>query len=269
MRQWRLICDDPMNGAANMAADEAILRTVANSDSPPTLRLYGWEPFCLSLGYGQRSGDADLERLQSYGWDIVRRPTGGRAILHGDELTYSVSLSEDHPLAKGGIIETYLRLSRALLMAMEKLGLGVIADPDGDTSSAKGPVCFEVPSRYEITVGGKKLIGSAQMRRHRGVLQHGTIPLYGDIARICDALSYENDSERELARIQVRERAATLESAGLVEVTWRQVAEALIESFSETLDIELINGELSSQELDLADRLYREMYTHDDWTFKR
>jgi lipoate-protein ligase A len=269
MRQWRLICDEPMDGAANMSADEAILRTVAVGGALPTLRLYAWEPFCLSLGYGQRSSDADFERLQLHGWDIVRRPTGGRAILHGDELTYSVSLPEDHPLAMGGIIETYLRLSRALLLAMEKLGLGVIADPDGDTSSVKGPVCFEVPSRYEITVGGKKLIGSAQMRRHRGVLQHGTIPLYGDIARICDALVYDSDVEREAARVQVRERAATLESAGLVDMTWGQVAAALITSFSETLDIELVNGDLSPQELALADQLYRETYTHDDWTFKR
>jgi lipoate-protein ligase A len=269
MRQWRLIYDQPMNGAANMAADEAIMRSVAAGEQPPTIRLYAWEPFCISLGFGQRARDVDIERLEAHEWEVVRRPTGGRAILHGDELTYSVSLAEDHPIAAGGIVETYLRLSKGLLRAMEQLGLNVLADAEGDTESEKGPVCFEVPSKYEITVGGKKLIGSAQLRRRSGVLQHGTIPLYGDIARICDALVYENEDEREKARIQVRERAATLESAGLVGISWDMAAKALAKSFSETLDIELVEGELSEREIAAADKLYKEVYASAEWTFKR
>jgi lipoyl(octanoyl) transferase len=269
MRQWRLIVDKPMNGAANMAADEAILRMVATGDSPPTLRLYAWEPFCLSLGYGQRARDVDLERMGGYGWEIVRRPTGGRAILHGDELTYSVSLPGSHALASGGIIDTYLRLSRALLGAMAALGLQVMADPDGDTGSVKGPVCFEVPSKYEITIGGKKLIGSAQMRRHGGVLQHGTIPLEGDIGRIVDALAYPDANARESARQQVRARAATLAGVGLAGVMWDDVAAALASSFTDTLQIELEPGEMSEAEFALADELYRKTYDTSAWTFKR
>src|SRR6185295_7261954 len=95
MRQWRLIYDLPTTGAANMAADEAVLQAVSAGESMPTLRLYGWSPPCLSLGYGQKTRDVDFERIAANGWDVVRRPTGGRAILHVDELTYSVSLPAD------------------------------------------------------------------------------------------------------------------------------------------------------------------------------
>lgn len=269
MRQWRLIYDTPMNGAANMAVDEAIMRTVATGNQPPTLRLYAWEPFCLSLGYGQSVDDVDVAGVSRHEWDVVRRPTGGRAILHGDELTYSISLSEDHPLAAGGIVETYLRLSKALLLSMQKLGLGVTADPEGDTASPKGAVCFEVPSKYEITVGGKKLIGSAQLRRAGGVLQHGTVPLYGDIARICDALAYDTEAERDAAKIAVRQRAATLESAGLSNMTWQRTARVIAESFSQVLDVVWDERGLSDDELTLADTLYKTVYTSDDWTRKR
>lgn len=269
MRQWRLLYDMPMNGAANMAADEAILRAVAADEQPPTLRLYAWEPFCLSLGYGQRAADADLARLAANGWDLVRRPTGGRAILHGDELTYSVALPEAHPLARGGIIETYLRLSAALLQAMGKLGLNVYADPDGDTASPKGAVCFEVPSKYEITAHGKKLIGSAQMRRYDGVLQHGTLPLVGDIARICDALQYADDAERAAAKVVVRERAITLEGAGAAVFSWEAAAHALAESFAEVLEVEFVVGALSDAERVRAAQLYDEVYSAQAWNFKR
>lgn len=269
MREWRLILNEPLNGAANMAADEAILRTVAAGNQPPTLRLYAWSPPCLSLGYGQRARDVDLPRLTARGWGLVRRPTGGKAILHGDELTYSVALPQAHPLAAGGIIDTYLRLSQGLLAAMRLLGLGVQADPDGATTPEDGPVCFEVPSKYEITVGGKKLVGSAQMRRHNGVLQHGTIPLYGDIARICDVLAYPDEATRATARAQVRARAATLASVGLDTVTWTQAADALVRGFAEALAVTFTPGGLSEAENALADQLYRETYTGEAWTLKR
>jgi lipoate-protein ligase A len=102
MRQWRLIYDfqgagASVVGAHNMAVDDAILTSVSGRDSLPTLRLYGWALPCLSLGYGQRAREADVARLAERGWEIVRRPTGGRAILHTDELTYSLALPIDDP----------------------------------------------------------------------------------------------------------------------------------------------------------------------------
>src|SRR5438105_4494622 len=128
LEHWRLIVDPARDGAANMAIDEAILTAVGRGDVPPTLRLYRWEPACLSLGYSQHASDADLSRIEARGWHLVRRQTGGRAILHIDELTYSVALPINHPLVAGTIVDSYRRLSSALLAALEYICLDAHAD---------------------------------------------------------------------------------------------------------------------------------------------
>jgi len=227
MRQWRLITDSPTDGPRNMAVDDAILKAVAAGSQPPTLRLYGWQPLCLSLGYGQRVSDADADRLRAHGWGLVRRPTGGRAILHGDELTYSVALPIDHDLAQGTVIDSYRRISGALLTALQGLGFAPRSERQEKPSGGRGPVCFEVPSHYEITVEGRKLIGSAQVRRKDGLLQHGTLPLYGDVGRIVDALAYPTEAERETGRQRVRQRATTLLDLGQT-IDWQQAADAFV-----------------------------------------
>ncbi|HLA42925.1 MAG TPA: hypothetical protein VJZ27_05790, partial [Aggregatilineales bacterium] len=119
----RLIFSSPQDGVTNMAIDQAIMEAVSEHQMPPTLRFYAWEPACLSLGYAQRSRDADLKRIHNQGWQIVRRPTGGRAILHVDELTYSISLPQGHALVSGDIMTSYRRLSDALLLGLRKLGM--------------------------------------------------------------------------------------------------------------------------------------------------
>ena len=170
MRQMRTLRDSYFrDGATNMAVDCAIAEAVARGLQPPTLRLYGWSPFCLSLGYGQRVREADTEALCERGWDMVRRPTGGKAILHGDELTYSLSLPLDHSLAGGDVVESYRRISVGLLRGLECLDVEAAAEHQGAGLRRldAGPVCFEIPSHYEISVGGRKLIGSAQLRRKR------------------------------------------------------------------------------------------------------
>ena len=170
MRQMRSLRDCGFHdGASNMAVDCAILDAVAGGDQPATLRLYGWRPFCLSLGYGQRTRDVDRDALAARGWDLLRRPTGGKAILHGDELTYSLCLPLTHPLAAEDIIESYRRISAGLLRALEMLGLTADAPRQGERVRGvdPGPVCFEMPSHYEISLGGRKLIGSAQLRSEK------------------------------------------------------------------------------------------------------
>ncbi len=269
MRQCRLIYHSPNFGATDMAVDEAILAAVGAGDVPPTLRLYGWNPPCLSLGYGQRAREADLTRLAALGWGIVRRPTGGRAILHADELTYSLSLPADDPLARGGIVESYRRISEALLIALRRLGAQPHADRAEKTDEPPSPVCFETPSHYEITVNGRKLVGSAQVRRKQGLLQHGTLPLFGDIARICDALVYPDEDAREAAKAEVRARAVTLDEALGVRVDWQTAADAVAEGFREAFGVALTTGALTPAEVDQAERLSAEVYGSDGWTFRR
>lgn len=265
MRQWRLIYDSPTPGARNMAVDAALLGAEV-----PTLRLYGWSPACLSLGYGQRARVVDAARLAEAGWDIVRRPTGGRAILHVDELTYSLALPADHPVAEGGILASYQRISQALQAGLRHLGVLSQADAQTQPNDILNPVCFETPSHYEITFGGKKLIGSAQVRRKSGVLQHGSLPLGGALTRICDVLAYPDEAERQAAKQAVQAHATTVSAVlGGQPVAWETAAQALISGFEEGFGIALQPDVLTSQELLEADRLTEQVYGNPDWTFRR
>ncbi len=262
---WRLLCSTTADGPTHMAVDEAILRGVAAGLSPPTLRLYGWEPPCLSLGRGQPAADVNVEALGAAGFDLIRRPTGGKAILHVDELTYSIILPQEDPRVTGGIVESYRRLSAGLVRGLERLGLtGIVADRQAEARGLEGPVCFEVPSDYEITVGGRKLVGSAQMRARGVVLQHGAIPLYGDVARICPLLAVCPDPA------QVRARAATVEQAlGLRGgISWDEAAQALTAGFSEALNLRLEPGRLSDQERVWAETLRADKYAASTWTHR-
>ncbi|MBI3761220.1 MAG: lipoate--protein ligase family protein [Chloroflexi bacterium] len=269
------------DGPTNMAVDEEILHAVADGSSPPTLRFFGWEPPCLSLGYAQPASDVDRSRLAELGWSLVRRPTGGRAILHSDELTYSVIAPVAEPRVEGGVVESYRRLSAGLLAGLRALNVPAEAQadpprPEGMSATEWAAVCFEVPSHYEITAGGKKLLGSAQVRKRGVVLQHGSLPLAGDIARICDALIFATEAERERAKVRVRARAATVnEIAGSQpanpdrrEIAWIDAAQAMARGFAEALNLELVEGGLTRPEVERAEELRRERYGREEWNLK-
>ena len=271
--RWRLLRDPAARGAFNMAVDAAILEQVIEGSSPPTLRFYDWDPACLSLGFSQGLADVDEEARAARGWDAVRRPTGGRAILHTDELTYSVIGPSADPRLAGGVLESYKRLSEALIHSLKLLGLPVEQQPmhvaagiNNGTDQLDNPVCFEVPSDYEITLHGKKIIGSAQARRKGGVLQHGSLPLTGDIARITEVLRYPSEERRRQAAERVRARAATVAEGLGRPVSFLQAADAFIRGFTETLNIEFVEGELSEQERQAAERWLAERYAAPAWT---
>ncbi len=257
---WRLIRSAPADGATNMAVDEAILRAVAEGRVPPTLRFYAWDPPCLSLGRAQPVADVDLEAVRAAGFGLVRRPTGGRAILHADELTYSVVAPQEEPRVCGSVVESYRRLSQGLVSGLKRLGVpALVADERVENRRSAGPVCFEAPSDYEITVGGRKLVGSAQMRAQGVILQHGALPLRGDIARICSLLSAKPEPAR------VRARATTVEEAVGRLVAWDEAADALAAGFAGALNLRLEPGELTSQELVWAAELRDEKHATDTW----
>jgi lipoate-protein ligase A len=264
---WRLLITDAARGAWNMAVDEAILEHVGRGTALPTLRLYAWEPACLSLGYAQPYGDVDAIRLNERGWEVVRRPTGGRAILHTNELTYSVVAPLGEPIVAGSVLESYGRLAGALLEAVRRLGLG--AEMKGtlprDQNSAN-PVCFEIPSSYEITAQGKKLIGSAQARRRGGVLQHGSLPLKGDLARIADVLALGGEPARREAGRRLLARATTVESVLGRPVGWQETAEAFARAFESKLGLCLERSFLSGAEQQRAQDLVQDKYDHATWT---
>ena len=179
-----------------MAVDEAILESVSSKVQLPTLRLYDWSPYTLSLGHAQPVSDVNIAALKEHNWTLVRRPTGGRAILHADEMTYSVCAPIDDPTISGGVLESYQKISNALITALKIIGINADSKPKKsiDSQLSHDPVCFQFPSDYEITFHEKKLIGSAQARKKNGVLQHGAIPLFGDISRIIEVLNYSDAS---------------------------------------------------------------------------
>jgi lipoate-protein ligase A len=267
MMNWRLLLTPPARGAWNMAVDEAILEHIGRGKSLPTLRLYAWTPPCLSLGHAQTFADVDLARLQARGWELVRRATGGRAILHTDELTYSVIAPTDEPRVEGSVLESYNRLAGALLRAVKSLDVPVeMKEGKVNDNSMPNPVCFEVPSTYEITAGGKKLIGSAQARRKEGMLQHGSLPLSGDLTRICQALKFESEAARENAVKRLLERATTVESVLGRRIGWERAAQAFVEAFEAQLGLKFERGALSESESNRAEELVREKYDHPSWT---
>jgi lipoate-protein ligase A len=242
-----------------MAIDEAILESVLAGNAPPTLRLYAWAPPCLSLGHAQPGDIVDEGSLASEGWGLVRRPTGGRALLHADELTYAVVATESLDGFGGGVLAAYRHLSRGLLAALERLGVRPDA-PVAATPTATelgNPVCFEVPSAYEITVGGRKLMGSAQLRRRRGVLQHGSLPLFGDITRVVRALRFPDEVARRRAAERLRRHATTLEEQTGQVVAWSEAAAAFREGFTAALGWSLAEGSLTEAERALVEELGR------------
>ena len=268
--RWRLLWQpEPQPGPWNMAVDEAVLQGVMDGTSPPTLRLYAWVPPALSLGVNQPVADADLARVQARGWDVVRRLTGGRAILHTDELTYAVVARPDDPRVRGDVLAAYRRLSTALLWALRALGVPAAWETRRDAYQTQGrhqAVCFQVPAVYEITVQGRKLVGSAQARKIRGVLQHGTLPLTGDITRIVDALAFPDDAARARARARLARRATTLEALLGRAVAWEEAAQAVAEGFRQTLNLDLEPAGLTPAERRRAQHLWETKYGARDWT---
>ncbi len=285
-----------------MAVDEAIATHAGRGDAPPTLRFYQWQPACVSLGRHQPLADIDLARCAALGYDVVRRPTGGRAILHTDELTYSVAGPQGDPILAGAVLDSYLRLSQGLLAGLARLGLFVSKAPLSNRSGADaGPVCFEVPSAYEIIVPARrsssaayrdpsgaayrdtssaayrdpssaayrdpqKLVGSAQSRRQGWVLQHGTLPLVGDVTRLVEVVVFPDEAERAVQRTALAERATTVEAALGRAVSFDEAAAALAAGFEQALDIRLEAGDLTASELAAAAAYSQEIYGSAQWT---
>jgi lipoate-protein ligase A len=270
MDTWRLLITPPAHGAWNMALDEAVLEAVGRKECPPTLRLYAWEPPCLSLGYAQPITDVDILRLLALGWELVRRPTGGRAVLHTDEITYAVMAPPDEPRLAGSVLESYHRLAQALVEALNLLSMPVEVNEALPSPGSQGtnPVCFEVPSTYEITSGGKKLIGSAQARRKDGVLQHGSLPLTGDLTRILQVLTFPDEGARVHAAERLMRRATTVEAALSRHVSWDEAAQAIIRAFGKVLNLNLLPGGLNSNEAARTKELVQIKYAHSSWTKK-
>jgi lipoate-protein ligase A len=240
-RPWRVVIEtSPRSGAWNMAIDRALMESVGDGKAPSTLRFYQWAPPAVSLGKGQ-AVIVDRARCAADGVDVVRRPTGGWAIFHTDELTYSVAAHAEDPVVAGPLLEAYKQISAGLIAGLGRLGLVAdLAPPLQSAAKAGLLACFEVPYNNEITVGGMKLMGSAQARAQRRLMQHGSLPLMGDVGRVADYLLASDDDAREQLRARLREHATTASAAAGRTITFAEAADAMQTGFAEALGIAFV-----------------------------
>ncbi len=195
---WRLIVDDLNDPFFNMGCDEAIAKFVGEEIFPPTLRFYRWKPATLSLGFFQKfEKEIDFESCQKNNISVVRRITGGRAVLHDDEITYSICIPSSHPIFEKNIINSYKIIAEALAQGLKYLGLNPEFSSKKLPAKHSSGACFDAPSIYEITINGKKIIGSAQKRFQKSFLQHGSIPFTIDSEKLFSCFKIQNNEIRK------------------------------------------------------------------------
>ncbi|WP_124727181.1 lipoate--protein ligase family protein [Staphylospora marina] len=271
MQSWRFLPYRVHTPAENMAIDEAILHVHREGRVPPTVRFYGWNPATLSIGYFQRvDKEVVLERIRSRGLGFVRRMTGGRAVLHDKELTYSVVVSEDHPLMPPTVSESYRVISQALLEGYRLLGLKAeLSLPESGRREAASAACFDSPSDYELVIEGRKAAGSAQTRQRGVILQHGSVLVDLDEDLLFDVLRFPNEQVKERLKRSFSEKAVAINQLRSPGASMEEVIKAFFEGFERGMGIRLEPGELTEEEREVADRLVREKYGTDDWNRKK
>jgi lipoate-protein ligase A len=261
-QKFRLLVTEPLDGAANMALDEALLLSRLRHGSPPTLRLFAWAPPTISLGYGQRlDGRIDEQALVALGLGLVRRATGGSAILHEGpdlEITYSVSAGAGDFEGANDLLETYRWIGVGLLSGLRALGAPVeMVSVQPSDPAAMPAFCFARTGSFELEVDGRKLVGSAQRRQGTAFLQHGAIMLGAEPVRLRRVFPGEGDPLAGMT---------TLESALGRRPSFDETAAALVEGFRRAHGLALEPGGLSEEEAALAAMLERDKYATDGWT---
>lgn len=264
---WRLIDSGDCDAAYNMALDEAIALTVKEGYSPPTLRFYGWDRSSVTLGSFQRITDIDVLYCSENNIPIVRRPTGGRGILHGDELTYSFS-SKNEGIFSNGLMEAYRALSAVFAHAFHLIGLQITIKNDREPvkNLYRSPVCFESTSIGEISLEGKKIIGSAQKRWKEGFLQQGSIPYCIDRKKLAAVFKTINRSCETVKEEYFKEIIGLREI--FADFSHERLKEYIVSSFEEKFGVTLFNSQPSPQERSLALLLYSEKYHCPQWNLE-
>jgi lipoate-protein ligase A len=246
-----------------MAIDEAVFRLNRPAGLPPTLRFFGWSPPAVSLGYFQKTvQEIDVDFCRRAGIDIVRRPTGGKAVLHEHELTYSLVAAIDHPLFTADILETYRVISACMVDALKRLGLAPEMASKG-RSAAGTPLegyCFAAPSKYELLVDGRKICGSAQVRGGGTFLQHGSLLIDIDPVRAAAAMRVEAAGISR-STTTLREQLGRL-------IESDELALILRGAFEDTLGIRLADAALTEPEEALKQELLAEKYGTDRWNLE-
>jgi lipoate-protein ligase A len=259
-RRWRLLVTEPADGATNMAIDEALWRARQAGTAPPTLRFFAWAPPTVSLGYGQPlDRHVDVQACRALGVGLVRRPTGGSAIYHDGpqrELTYSVVAAAADLGIGPDLLETYRWIGAALLRGLRELGAPAELVPERPPAGPVPAFCFARTGVFEIEVGGRKLVGSAQRRQGDTFLQHGAVLLGVDERRLRALFPTTRDPLATLV---------TLETVLGRRPTFEAVADALAAAFEAEHGLDLRPAGLSEAEVTSATTLATDRYASPAW----
>ncbi|WP_438310714.1 lipoate--protein ligase family protein [Sporosarcina sp. FA9] len=273
---WHFINSGKCSPSFNMALDEALLEWHSKGEIGPVLRFYEWEPATLSIGYFQSvTKEIEMEVVERLGLGFVRRPTGGRGVLHEHELTYSVIVREDYPDMPESVTEAYRVISGGVLDGFKNLGLDAYFAIPNDTNEAadlkkpKTAVCFDTPSWYELVVEGKKVAGSAQTRQKGVILQHGAILLSLDEEKLISLFKFSSEEQRQRMRVSLPEKAVAIDRLANRDIPIKECIEAFSKGFESALNIKLVPYELSVEQLQYVNEIEQRKYANDTWTFKK
>ncbi|MEH7483891.1 biotin/lipoate A/B protein ligase family protein [Neobacillus drentensis] len=273
---WRFIDTGNSSPSFNMALDEALLDWHSEGKFPPVIRFYGWDPATLSVGYFQKvEKEIDMEAVKAHQLGFVRRPTGGRGVLHEHELTYSVIVSEEHPEMPNSVTEAYRVISEGILKGFHHLGLEAYfavpktAEERDALKNPRSAVCFDAPSWYELVVEGRKVAGSAQTRQKGVILQHGSILLDLDEDKLFSLFKYPSERVKERMRKAFKDKAVAINNISPRRISLEEAKEAFYKGFAEGLNIELEPYQLTEEELAYVEKIAKDRYESDEWNFKR
>ena len=268
---WRLLTSGFSNAFENMAVDEAVFKACARKIAPPTIRFYGWDPPAVSIGCLQKTETAvDLQACKDLGIDFVRRISGGRAVLHDQELTYSIVASEGNPLFPENVLGTYKVIAQCLVDTLRALDIDAqlvtnrkkVREPAGALRRKSRGSCFSALSWYEISVDGKKICGNAQRRSRGAFLQHGFILLGYDVEKISRVFKGEDqDSGAAIHYDDITHINKYLDD----KIDFYKLQTLLIESFERVLNIKLETGLLTGEEIAIKEKLLHDRFLHNDW----
>jgi lipoyl(octanoyl) transferase len=254
---WRVIQDSLGDGTLNMITDRAILMACNEGKAPATLRLYGWQRPTLSIGYSQEiSQYIDMESCERNNIPVVRRFTGGRALLHQYEMTYSVIAPIPHPAFPGSLRGSFERISQAII---ESLRVGGIEDAtvagknNIRNASGRSPACFSMANHCEIVVHGKKLVGSAQRRLRSAFLQHGSVILDMAPKLTHTLLKYSSEAEKQAVLDSLNSNTTSLKKLLQRNLENDEVNQWFLKGFQKSFPGNWNIEKLSQQEYDLIE----------------
>lgn len=253
--------------AENMALDEALLASACRTGIP-VLRFYGWSPATVSIGFAQKVAETlNLEEIAKRKLAWVRRPTGGRAVLHDMEVTYSVSVPASAPLYQLGLAASYECLCHPIIMALQYLGIPAVLSPHSSAGFISAS-CFTAPGTTDILVHHRKIVGSAQVRNRDGFLQHGSIVLRQNLETLFAVVRTPGDGPAAAARRAARFTTSVSDEAGRA-VSFQEMVAALIRGFSSADDVNLVRDIATPEETALCSQLCKNKYACDKWNALR